>query len=621
MRTFAFCAAVLAGALLIALGSCRMPFCPTGEDPFVIIDKPPPPAGGGTQALGEVVVFGWRGGNERDPRSVRWMWSPVVDTNGVYDPTFDIVRDLNEHPERYEDKWSKWVPYSSPRGRGTTLGDDETLQMNRAHIFAVQAMDMCGKTTEQFNRETNVRQFIVNAVAGPLLTVAEPLLSANRFLGMSMNPRSYEFPADLALNFAWRADASSYGGEIAGYRYGWDVADINDPNAWDVRFSLAHTSAPPMAFSAGTHTFFVEAIDNIGKITLGRIQLFIVPFTMERNLLWVDDFPSSEFTQIDYVLPTESQHDAFWLDICGRAQGFDPALDVWDAYYAHNSRPPEFSRIRMYRNIIWSYSSNNDYGAWDDVIRFTPESMIGSGPTLVTNYLSMFLAKGGHLLTEGRADRSGGLAACLLPTAQSFPMNLMCEITGNQAGCDGDRSGVNTIAYRDYCVTMLDKVIGMFRVDADMPARILRSDCMIHAVKADDPVAGALAGLPDRLDLWEEITKPGRYFDPAAPAPRPGGFTYVEAYDPAYWMDRNSVASQPCFHPMFRMRTRNTLSPLNNSAVALVLTKHDNVVPPAPGAVAAKSFHFGFPLWFFNRTQVNQIVGAIFTEWRIESGE
>jgi hypothetical protein len=143
---------------------------------------------------------------------------------------------------------------------------------------------------------------------------------------------------------------------------------------------------------------------------------------------------------------------------------------------------------------------------------------------------------------------------------------------------------------------------------------------MTHAVRADDPVASSLASLPDRLDLWEEITKPGRYFDPAAPAPRPGGFTFFEAYDPAYWMSRNSVTSQSCFHPMFRMRTRSSVSVLDNTAVALVLTKHENVAPPAPGAVAAKSFHFGFPLWYFNRQQVNRIISVVFTEWQIMAG-
>lgn len=620
MRKAALCAAILAGALLIVMGGCRVPFCPTGEDPFVIIDKPVAPANpGGVQTLGKVIVFGWHGGNERNPRAVRWMWSTVVDTNGVYDPTFDIVRDLNENPERYEDKWSRWVPYGGPSGRTTTLGDDETLQVNRSHIFAVQAMDACGRATGQFDRRTNCRQFVVSNVAVPLLTVAEPLIGYAIFLGMNPRVRSYDVPAGFPLNFTWRADASSYGGEVAGYRYGWDVLDINDPGDWEVRFSPAYTSAPPRTFFAGTHTFFVEAIDNAGNITLGKFEFVFSPFTMERNLLWVDDLSSTNFAQVDYAMPTENEHDAFWLDICGRAQGFDPAVDVWDAYYNYNSKPPELSVIRKYRNIIWSFGSVPEYGAWDDVILFTPESMVGQGSVLVTNYLSAFLAQGGHLLTEGKSDRAGGLAACLMPAAAVFPMNLMCEITGNQSGCEGDTSGVNTMAYRDYCVTMLDKIVGAFRSDADMPVRLVRNyDCMGYAVRADDPAAVALAGLPERLDLWEEVTAAGRYFDPMAPSPRPGGFTLVEAYDPAYWMTRNSVASQSCFHPMFRMKSRNSLSVLNDATVALVLTKYENVVPGAGGAVAAKSFHFGLPLWYFNRTQVDQIVDVVFTEWQIK---
>ncbi|MCK4235509.1 MAG: hypothetical protein KAX38_00220 [Candidatus Krumholzibacteria bacterium] len=67
----------------------------------------------------------------------------------------------------------------------------------------------------------------------------------------------------------------------------------------------------------------------------------------------------------------------------------------------------------------------------------------------------------------------------------------------------------------------------------------------------------------ERLDLCEEITKPStppRYFNPNN-SYGPGGFTYVEIYDPEYWMDRNYVTSQACFHPMYRMRSRNTDEP------------------------------------------------------------
>jgi hypothetical protein len=624
MRRMMLCAAILAGVLLLVCGGCRMPVCPADEDPYVIIDKPPAPSPGPVQMLGTVIVFGWHAGGEGKLRSVRWMWSQVVDTSGAYNPLFDIVRDLNEHPQRYESKWSKWVPYGGRAGTTTTLGDDETLEVGKSYIFAVQAMDFCGRTTEDFDRTTNVRQFVVSRSAVPMLTVMEPFLGGVKFLGMRMNAVAVDFAPNLALNFRWQADASSYGGEVVGYRYGWDVEDIDDPNTWDVSFAPFHTSAPPRALSSGVHTFFVEALDNAGSITLGMIQVTIVPFTMERSLLWVDDLHSLDFVQQDWAIPTESQHDAFWLDLCGRAQGFNPGVDVYDAYNTYNLARPTLSLIGTYRNIIWSYGSNADEGIWDNVISFTPESMIGSGSKLTTSILAVFLAKGGHLLTEGSSERSGGLAACLLPAAQAFPMSLKCEITGNRDDCLGDLSGVNTIGYRDYCVTMLDKVLGQIRTTAGMPMRRVRNyDCMYPGANLSSDVWNTnVPGMPAQLNLWEEIIETGHYFDPSAADPRPGGFTNVEVYDPSYWMNARQASSQGCFHPLYLMRAKNSASALHNQAVALWLTRYADVVPEVSGGigVAAPSLHFGFELWYFNREQVNQIIDAAFTKWQIKEG-
>ncbi len=617
MKTIAIIAAILAGALLVLMGSCRMPFYPTGNDPSIFIDRPTPPAGSGFQTLGRVIHFGWHSGSQRAPRCIRYMYTQVVDTNGYYNPTFDIIGEMNRNPGRYERYWSRWISFyaAGDSGASTVLGDDEILEINKRHIFAVQAMDRFGRITEHFDRATNVRQFIPSAAVAPGLRVSESYLGSSRYLGMSGSADVLECPAGT-FNFRWVGDASSYGSMVVAYRYGWDIADIDNPDEWDVPWSPGLTYAPPTMIAAGVHTLFVEAIDDAATTTLGMVEINIVPFSMDRDLLWVDDFPSEDFPQITYATPTESEHDSFWLNICGKAQGFDPATDAYDVYHSHSGMPPSLSNISGYRNIIWSFGSNKDYGAWDNVILFTPESMIGSGSSWAVNYLALFLRFGGHLLTEGQSDRAGGLAACLQPVAQVFPMNLRCEITGNQWGCEGDTSGVNTMAFRDYCVTMLDKVLGTFRTDPDMPTRTARNyDCMYYAVKADDPVTQALTGLPDQLDLWSEVTAPGRFFDPQAPAPYPGGFTFVEAYDPAYWMNRNVVTSQLCFHPMFLIKTKNTFSSLNNTAVALVITKYDDEAPP--GGVAAKSFHFGFPLWYFNRTQVDQIMGAVFAEWQI----
>jgi hypothetical protein len=142
---------------------------------------------------------------------------------------------------------------------------------------------------------------------------------------------------------------------------------------------------------------------------------------------------------------------------------------------------------------------------------------------------------------------------------------------------------------------------------------------MSYALRADsDPITAAHPGFPGRLDLWEEVTREGRYFDPNDSL-GPGGFTYVEVYDPGYWMWRTSVPQQPCFHPLYRMRAVSERSALNGCTVALWITKYGDVVPEvSSGAgVAAPSFHFGFPLWFFERSAVDSIASAIFDEWGI----
>jgi hypothetical protein len=139
------------------------------------------------------------------------------------------------------------------------------------------------------------------------------------------------------------------------------------------------------------------------------------------------------------------------------------------------------------------------------------------------------------------------------------------------------------------------------------------------AVKTNDMWHDRVPGMPDNLNLWSEVIKAGRYYAPNEPDPRPGGFTPVEVYDPAYWMNHTAVTSQGCFHPMYRMKSKNALSPLNNQTAALWVTKYADVVPSVTSgvAVAAPSAHFGFELWFFDRPQVNRIIYVIFNEWGI----
>ncbi|MCK4349651.1 MAG: hypothetical protein KAX13_02270, partial [Candidatus Krumholzibacteria bacterium] len=70
---------------------------------------------------------------------------------------------------------------------------------------------------------------------------------------------------------------------------------------------------------------------------------------------------------------------------------------------------------------------------------------------------------------------------------------------------------------------------------------------------------------------------------------------------------------------IYRMKAKSEYSVLNDCTIALWVTRHEDVVPQAASglAVAAPSFHFGFPLWFFEQTAVDSIVRVVFEEWGI----
>ncbi len=616
MKRIAVTALALAAlSLLVFATGCWEPFCPLGEEPTAIIDKPPLKTPG-VQTYARIVTFAWHCEPDCRPMFTRYMCCKVTDTNGVYDPTFNIVQDLNDNPWRYEDRWSDWKSYSAPEdsGRMTIIGDDETIQVNKQHIFAVQARSHCHNVTTIFDRMTNVRIFIPTTVAGPLLTVREPFLGFSKFIGTNMPPKGYELPPGVPLNFSWKADASQYGGEVVCYRYGWDIQDISNPDDWEVPCGPSYTAAPARTFYSGVHTLHIEAVDNGGLVTRGAFQIDIIPFPMDLNLLWVDDFFSVDPQSPLYETPSESNHDAFWLDICSRAGGFVPGRDVYDCYYGHGTQPPTIHEIGRYKNIIWTYSAS--YDAWGKLVEFTPESLVGQILPPVNNYLPIFLAKGGHLWTLGRSERAGGLASIfkesMLPLMPAF---FKTEMAPNP----DDTSAVNCMGYRDYCVTAIDKIWGNFKTNpAEIPPGCYRSldrDALRFAYRdLDDPITQQYPGLPDRLDLWEEVTKPGRFFDPQV-----RGFPYCEIYDPEYYMVFHFMESQDCFHPLYRMKSRNSLSCINDQTIAVWITKYEDIVPAVESGIGvpARSVHFGFPLWFFDRAAVDEIVEVVFGEWQI----
>jgi hypothetical protein len=575
--------------------------------PGMLITSPRNPSPGSSQFLANRITFVWQG---KDPIDSPWNYQDVESVRYFCKRYLDFtIDDLNKEPERFEDWWVPWIARDAPGDSGisTVIGDEEFLEIGRDYIFAVQGKDEAGAVTSIFSLLNNVRHFHVLEPTGPLLEIHEPILGSASFIGLNYRTPVFYVPAGFPLNFNWKALPGLYGGIVSTYRYGWDIGDIDDPSEWDVSPSPYHISAPTMRYYSGVHTLFVEAVDDYGARTIGQVEISVITATMERDLLWVDDFYSIDFIPTDYSMPTEKQHDEFWLDVCSQAKMFDEDLDVYDTT-AITSFPsvPDVQRIMRYRNIVWTFTSDEEVCAWNGLIEFIPESETRANP----NLLLFFLSAGGHLWTSGKSDRGGGLAA-VFPHAMAMPANLRCEIYGPSLGC-ADTSGTTCFAYRDYCVSALDKVQAEFRTDVDLD-RDMDKDALHSAYKdPSNPLTLSHPGLPEELDLWYMVTRDKMFFDPAV-----RGFWYVEIYNPAYWMSYAKIETQSCFNPMYRMRSRYGYSPLNNQVIAFWFTKYANIVPEAEGTIAAPSVHFGIPLWFFDHDTVKLIAREIFSEWQV----
>jgi hypothetical protein len=129
-------------------------------------------------------------------------------------------------------------------------------------------------------------------------------------------------------------------------------------------------------------------------------------------------------------------------------------------------------------------------------------------------------------------------------------------------------------------------------------------------------VTAGYPGIPEILALRDEVSGEGSYFCTDSTC-SPGGFTYVEVYDPGYWLQSLNTISRYCFHPLYRMRAASSSSVLDGQPVAIWVTRFDDIVPETPCGVAAPSVHFGFPLWYFRHESADSIADAVFRRWGI----
>lgn len=215
------------------------------------------------------------------------------------------------------------------------------------YLFAVTGFDEAGAYDPVFSRDSNLLRFAVT-YAG---TLGPQICMGNEFFnfcyssgGYANDPTRYfnvEVPEGEKVTFNWLAIPPE-GADIRHYRWVLDLQDLTDEtqrtdetNDWYhwSAYSLQTTAASigPFGVDPPDHLFFIEAEDNNGLRSLGIIRFTVVRATFEHEILFVDDTrltPDQRTLQGGYAPPVGTWPTAAELDTFFFAKGGYP----WKGY-------------------------------------------------------------------------------------------------------------------------------------------------------------------------------------------------------------------------------------------------------------------------------------------------
>ena len=468
-----------------------------------------------------------------------------------------------------------------------------------------------------------------------------------------------DIPAGFEVAFTLKACPADNGAPVSGYRYGWDILDLDDPEQWEIDYTPfpgAFAPIPPRVFSFGTHTFTAEAIDSTAACSRVHVKCNVVRFTGERNLLIIDDYRADEvpgqsgWVETNGGVPSDAQHDEFWLDQVSNVDGFDPGVDVVAA------RPIQgiaMTTLTRYKNVIWSvFGDVESRTAADQPLLYsfiqyrstrlkeesTPcwQYAAYARGTVTTDAVALAMQAGIHVMIAGNHPVQHvvprfGTFKVEWPMIPLYELELDSRQTGNQPTFYPETPGEHGFAYRALCLDAIDYGLQTFQrlrhgTGSNRPycpviayrtpnSFSLRDDTMRHAIPFD-PAFPPLdlrieaAGTPETPYPWPHYAVQRQGLD-------------AEVYNPAYF--RQGAACEfvppprPCFEPIYGLGCLDTSEPTYDQPVAFWTSAYADVVnPEAPGSVAARSVVFGFPPVFFEPAQVKPgIEHILFDEWQL----
>jgi hypothetical protein len=574
----------------------------------------------------------------QEPDSVQWALVSTAPFNNDYVQTLNYLRSPAGAGE-----WFPWVWYKAPNDSGKFWTTPPTEF--GGYIFAVRAKDEAGAVTPVLDEASNVRRVRVSKrTTGPLFNVNNLYLGTVRTTSCNTPLTILDIPAGVPLDFTLSASAASYGGTVSGYRYGWDITDLNDPEKWEVDYTPfvgASAKTPPRTFYFGTHTLTTEVIDNSGFCSRIEVKVNIVQFTLERNLLVVDDFVPDGLTSATPgwnhptgrgVLPSDAEHDQFWLDMVDGLDDFDPAIDVIET--TGESQVP-LTKIAQYKSIIWSAYGDvaqRPGGSIPFALLYTFIQHRPKDPTLAAsgkvtpNLLALAMAAGSHLMITGQQPIQMVVNRTYAPNVR-YPLIFLYELEGKQDGAPNlDRLvGDLSFGYRELCLETID-----FAIQTPQRRRsftnTVKNYCPIQAwrprgtnTNRDDTMREAFPLDPNfpKLTLRPEAAAPGKWYDPAVTG------LDAEVYNPAYFRSGQACAYVPretrsCFQPVYGLECFDTAEPTYRQPVAFWTSAFADRVADVPGAVGARSIVFGFPPVYFKPAEVKPAIEYVmFNEWKL----
>jgi len=560
----------------------------------------------------------------QDPDSVQWALVPVP-AGKTFEYTIAYIRS-----RAAEKEWQPWVWYKAPQDSGKFWTTPVTDRGN--YVFAIRAKDEAGAVTPVLDEQFNIRRVRVGPLtSGPTMTVTNDYIGVIRTSSCNAATTILDSPAGVPLEFKIRADASSYGGAIAGYRYGWDIPNLDDPEQWEIDVTpfLTVASVPPRSFFFGTHTLTMEVVDNSGYCSRVEVKVNIIPFTLERSVLVVDDYSDDNggWDATDGSEASDAQRDGFWRDMMSDVTGFDPQIDMIDT----KSLNIPLATLAQYKSIVWDVSADvarsSSFPLLYSYIAFRPKNpdtgQAAIPGKILPNVLALTMAAGGHVMVCGTQPIQCVVSRQWAPGAK-YPIIWLYDMMGvaKTAPDVNNPVGDLTFAYRELCLETLDFSL--------LPTSIIRKRgqqyCPVNLARIptptsnrDDTMREAVPIDPNfpSLTLRPEAAGPGRWYNEASRG------LNVEVYNPAYFRKGGVCEYVPttprdCFQPIYGLGCLDTLEKTYHQPIAFWTSAYANRVAEVPGAVGARSVVFGFDPTFVDPAAFKQAMDYIlFTEWKL----